>query len=236
VRYKQSFIGAAWAILQPLALMLMFTAVFSLLIQVQTDAIPYPLFSYAALLLWSFFAGGINNGIVSLINNMNLVGKVYFPREILPIAAIGAAAVDLLVASAGLLVLMVYYRWPIHATVMWVLPIAFVLAILMTGLTLLGAAAVVYYRDVRFIVPLGLQLWFYASPVIYPVELVPQRYQQFYALNPMVGILSSARDALLTGRPPSPTLLLPAAITSLILLILGYSVFKRVEKGFADVI
>ena len=236
VRYKQSFIGAAWAIVQPLALALMFTTVFAKLIKVPTGAIPYPLFSYTAVLLWSFFAGGINSGISSLINNSNLVGKVYFPREILPLAAIGAALVDLVVASTGVAVLMAYYRWPLHSAALWLLPLLLLLVLLMTGLAMLGAAAIVYYRDVRFLVPLGLQLLFYASPIIYPVDLVPESLRRVYALNPLVGILSGTRDALLMGVAPDTRTLIPAAVASLLCIGGGYYVFKRAERGFADVI
>jgi ABC-2 type transport system permease protein/lipopolysaccharide transport system permease protein len=236
VRYKQSFVGAAWAIVQPLALALMFTAVFSRLIKVPTGDIPYPLFSYTAVLLWTFFTGGINSGINSLIHNSNLVGKVYFPREILPLAAVGAALVDLLVASSGVAVLLAYYRWPLSATALWLLPLLGCLVLLMTGLALLGAAAIVYYRDVRFLVPLGLQLLFYASPILYPVELVPEELRRLYALNPLVGILSGSRDALLLGTAPDARSFWPAVLASLLCIGGGYLVFKRAERGFADVI
>lgn len=236
VRYKQSALGAAWAILQPLALALMFTLVFSRLVKVPTGELPYPLFSYSAVLVWTFVSAGISAGINSLVNNMNLVGKIYFPREVLPMAAIAAGLVDLVVASTGVLVLLAWYRWPMHLTALWLIPLLALLTLLMTGLTLVGAAAIVYFRDVRFLVPLGLQLWFYASPIIYPVDLVPERLRHLYALNPMVGLLTGMRDALLLGKTPDPGLLQPAVLVGFLLLAGGYLIFKRAERGFADVI
>lgn len=236
IRYKQSVLGAAWAIMQPLALALMFTLVFSRLVKVQTGEIPYPLFSYCAVLAWTFFSTGITVGINSLVNNMNLVSKIYFPREVLPMAAIAAGLVDLVVASSGVVVLLVWYRWPVHLTALWLIPLLALLTLLMTGLTLYGSAVIVYFRDVRFLVPLGLQLWFYASPIIYPTDLVPARWQALYALNPLVGIISAMRDALLLGNTPNLALLLPAVLVGLLLLASGYLVFKRAERDFADVI
>lgn len=236
IRYKQSALGAAWAIVQPLSLAAMFTVVFSRVVRVPTGELPYPLFSYVAVLVWTLFATGINSGIGSLVNNMNLVGKIYFPREVLPLASIAAALVDFVVAGSGVLLLLIWYRWPVNPNVLWLIPLIGLMLMLMTGLTLIGAAMIVYFRDVRFLVPLGLQLWFYASPIIYPVDLVPERFRMLYALNPMVGILSGVRDAVLLGRAPHLTLLIPASVMGLIVLVGGYLGFKYAERGFADVI
>ena len=236
VRYKQSVLGTAWAILQPLALAAMFTLVFSLIVKVPTGTLPYPLYSYTAVLVWTLLSGGITSGINSLINNMNLVGKIYFPREILPMATIAAALVDFVVAGSGVVVLLAWYRWPIHVTALWMIPLIALLLMIMTGLTLMGSAAIVYYRDFRFLVPLALQLWFYGSPIIYPVDLVPEDFRSLYALNPLVGILSGIRDALLLGKMPDLRLLLPALALGPVVLMSGYVVFKRAERGFADVI
>lgn len=236
VRYKQSLLGVGWAILQPLAFTLMFTLVFSYVIQVPTDDIPYPIFSYTAMLPWTMFAASISFGVSSLVGNMNLVTKIYFPREVLPLAAIAAAFVDFLVASLIYVAMLVWYRMPIYPTAL-LLPLLVAVQLALTlGVVLLGSAALVFYRDVRFLVPLGLQLWLYASPVIYPVTLVPAQWLWLYRLNPMVGILEGYRAILLHGQWPSADLLLPAVLISLALLLAGYAWFKRVEPSFADLI
>ncbi len=236
VRYKQSLLGAAWAILQPLALMTMFTLVFSQLVQVPSDGLPYPIFSYAAVLPWTFFSTSLSFGTTSLINNMNLVTKTYFPREILPLGVIGAGLFDYAIASSIFFGMMAYYRVPLTVRVLW-LPVILVLQVaLMLGVTLLASGLTVFYRDVRFVVPLGLQLWFYATPVIYPLSLVPDRLQPFYMLNPMAGLITSYRRVLLSGESPVVSHLGVAAAVSLGLLVMAYWVFKRLERSFADVI
>lgn len=237
VRYKQSFLGAAWAILQPLALMFVFTLVFSFLTRVPTDGdIPYPVFSYTALLPWTFFATSLSFGISSLIGNMNLVTKTYFPREILPLASIGAGFIDFLVATTVFLTLVLFYRVSLTWTVLWVPLILLLQILLMIGVTLLGAAAIVFYRDIRFIVPLGLQLWLYASPIIYPVSLVPERFRPFYMLNPMAGIIDSYRQVLLFGQPPTWSYLGLSAVVALAVFVIGYTVFMRLKMSFADIV
>ena len=238
VRYKQSLLGAAWAVLQPLALMLMFTFVFSRIARIPTDQ-PYPIFSYTALLPWTLFATSISFGVNSLINNMNLVTKTYFPREVLPLGVIGAALFDFLIASSIFVLLMIYYKVPITIHFLWI-PVFLVIQIfLMLGIILIGSALTVFYRDVRFIVPLGLQLWMYATPIIYPLKLVEDNLPQFrtlYALNPMVGIVESYRDVILEGVPPNFSDLGLAAAVSIILFIVAYIIFKRLEVLFNDLI
>ncbi|MCA9897836.1 MAG: ABC transporter permease [Ardenticatenaceae bacterium] len=238
VRYKQSLLGAAWAVLQPLALMLMFTFVFSRIARIPTDQ-PYPIFSYTALLPWTLFATSISFGVNSLINNMNLVTKTYFPREVLPLGVIGAALFDFLIASSIFVLLMIYYKVPITIHFLWI-PVFLVIQIfLMLGIILIGSALTVFYRDVRFIVPLGLQLWMYATPIIYPLKLVEENLPQFrtlYALNPMVGIVESYRDVILEGVPPNFSDLGLAAAVSIILFIVAYIIFKRLEVLFNDLI
>ena len=238
VRYKQSLLGAAWAVLQPLALMLMFTFVFFRIARIPTDQ-PYPIFSYTALLPWTLFATSISFGVNSLINNMNLVTKTYFPREVLPLGVIGAALFDFLIASSIFVLLMIYYKVPITIHFLWI-PVFLVIQIfLMLGIILIGSALTVFYRDVRFIVPLGLQLWMYATPIIYPLKLVEDNLPQFrtlYALNPMVGIVESYRDVILEGVPPNFSDLGLAAAVSIILFIVAYIIFKRLEVLFNDLI
>lgn len=236
VRYKQSLLGIAWAILQPLALTIIFTVVFSRLIQVDTGDIPYPIFSYTALVPWTFFATSLTFGIASLVNNMSLVTKIYFPREILPLAAIGAAFVDFLVSAAILAGMMLVYGVQPGWISLWIAPLLLLQVALTVGVVLLGAALLVFFRDVRFVVPLLIQIWFYATPIVYPASLVPEQYRTLYFLNPMAGIIDGYRRALLTGEAPQMDALALGSAVTLVLLVAGYSFFKRAEPVFADLI
>jgi len=236
VRYKQSFVGIGWAVLQPLSLMLMFTLVFSLIVRVPTGDVPYPLFSYTAVLPWTFFATAISMGVPSLVSNMNLVTKVRMPREVLPVATVLASLVDFAIASLVFVGLLIFYRVSLHWTALWVLPLLVIQIVLTFGVVLLGSSLNVIYRDIRFLVPLGMQLWMYASPIIYPVDLVPERLQPFYFLNPMAGIIEGYRLALLEGLPPNLGAVGLSLVVSIIVLIFGYRTFKRLEPVFADLI
>ncbi len=236
VRYQQSLLGVGWAVLQPLSLTLVFTVVFSRIVQIDTGDIPYPIFAYAALVPWTFFATALSFGIPSLVANMNLVTKIYFPREILPFANIGAAAVDFAIAFLIFLGMMVVYRLPLSAEIVWLLPILAVQILLMAGVTLVGAAVTVFFRDVRFVVPLLLQIWMYATPVIYPIDTVPPHLQGYYRLNPMVGIIDGYRRVLLEGKAPDPDAFLISSVIAAILFVASYFVFKRAEPSFGDLI
>ncbi len=236
IRYKQSFLGAAWAILQPLSLMIVFTVVFSFMARLPTDGVPYPLFSYAALLPWTFFSNSVTFGVASLISNLSLVTKSYFPREILPLGSIGASFLDYLVASSIFFLLMLYYGQPVTLHILW-LPVILILQLCLTlGITLVGAALNVFFRDIRFIVPLGMQIWLYASPVIYPITLVPERLRPLYMLNPMAGIIHSYRQIFLYAEPPTWSYLAISAASALLLFVGGYYLFKKLERSFADII
>jgi lipopolysaccharide transport system permease protein len=236
IRYKQSILGGAWAILQPFVLMIVFTIVFSTFARVPTDGIPYPIFSYSALLPWTLLATSVTFAVSSLVNNMNLLTKIYFPREILPIASIGAALVDFCVASIIFAGLMIYYQIPLHATLIWVPLLLLIQVALIIGISLSLSAINVFYRDIRFVVPLGLQIWLYASPVIYPLTLVPPEYRTLYMLNPMAGLIDSYRRVLLEGINPEPRYLGLAAIFAILMCLGAYKFFKRVEWQFADII
>jgi len=239
IRYKQSLLGAAWAILQPLVLMFMFTFVFSKIARFDTGEIPYPIFSYTALLPWTLFATSISFGVNSLINNMNLVTKTYFPREVLPIGVIGAALFDYLIASSIFIFLLIYYEVPVTPLFLWIPVFILIQIFLMLGVILLGAALTVFYRDVRFVVPLGIQLWLYATPIIYPMSFVDQAIPEFrtlYMLNPMAGIVESYRQVILHGQPPNFNDLGLAALVSVTLFFVSYFVFKRLEVLFNDLI
>jgi lipopolysaccharide transport system permease protein len=235
VRYKQSILGGIWAILQPLSSMLIFTFIFGVIVKVPTDGIPYPVFFYSALLPWTFFSSAISFAIPSLISNFNLVTKIYFPREILPIGSILAAFIDFIIASILYFILLFVYEVPIRVTILW-LPVLIVLQILLTfGVSFLGASLIVSYRDIRFIIPLGLQLWMYLTPVVYPLSIVPDRFRFVYMLNPMAGIIDSYRRILL-GMAPQREYLMIETVIIMILFALGYSFFKKKEASFADII
>ncbi len=236
VRYKQSLLGIAWAILQPLALTAIFTIVFSRLVRVDTGGIPYPIFAYTALVPWTFFATSLSFGIASLVNNMNLVTKIYFPREILPLASIAAAFVDFLVSAAIVAGMMLLFGVQPAWTALWIMPLLLVQIALTIGVVLLGSALLVFFRDVRFVVPLLTQVWLYATPIIYPTDLVPERFRPLYFLNPMAGIIEGYRRALLMGQAPQWEALALGGAVTVVLLAAGYSFFKWAEPVFADLI
>lgn len=236
VRYTQSVLGSAWAILQPLSLMIIFTLVFSFFVRVPTDGIPYPIFSYTAVLPWTFFATSITFGVPSLTNNMHLVTKIYFPREIFPIAAMGAAFLDFLIASMIFLGMMIFYRVPVSLSLMLVPLLLLLQIVLILGVVFFGSAINVFYRDVRFVVPLAMQLWMYATPIIYPLSLVPERFRPLYMLNPMAGIIDAYRTVILRQQMPRWDYLGLAAGISLLLLFFAYRYFKSAEREFADII
>jgi lipopolysaccharide transport system permease protein len=236
IRYKQSFIGGLWAILQPLTMMVIFTVVFSVLARFPTDGIPYPIFSYTALLPWFYLSNSVSYGTPTLVLNMSLVTKIYFPREILPLGSIGAAFFDLLIASVVFLVLMLVYQIPLTFNILWVPLLLLIQTALIIGVVLLLSALNVFYRDIRFIIPLGLQVWMFASPIIYPLSLVPESLLPVYMLNPMAGLIDSYRRVVLQGEPPVYSYLAISTVISLVVFLVGYSYFKRAEPAFADLI
>ena len=236
IRYKQSVLGAGWAVLQPVCLMLVFTAVFSYFARVPTGDVPYPIFSYTGLLPWTFLATSISFAVPAMMNNMQLISKIYFPREILPLACVIVAFVDLLVASLVFGGIAFYYDVRLHAGIFWVPMLLLLQTMLILGVAFWLSALIVSYRDLRFVVPLGVQIWMYASPIIYPMSLVPEHLQPFYALNPMAGLVTAYREVLLGSGRPDPGQLATAAIISFVLLLSGYAYFKRAETEFADII
>jgi len=235
VRYKQSLLGVAWAILQPLSATVIIAIVFSRVIPVSTDGIPYPIFYYSALLPWTFSASSISFGTNVLISNLNLVTQIYFPREILPISAVLASLVDFLIALVILVAMIVFYRISVSTSWLW-MPVLLLIQVLLTlGIVLIVSALNVFYRDIRFVVPLGVQLWLYLSPVIYPLSRVKE-LRSIYMLNPMAGLIDSYRRIILHGQQPDFTYLLTAAAISLGVFVLAYGYFKRAEAVFADII
>lgn len=236
VRYKQSLLGVAWTVIQPLSLMLVFTVIFSWIVRIPTGDIPYPLFAYTALLPWTFFSSSVTFGVSSLVNNINLVTKVSMPREVLPIAAVLAGLLDFGIATLLLILLLLLYRVAIHWTVIWVFPLLVIQVLLTLGLVLLGSAVNVLYRDVRFVVPLAMQLWMYATPIIYPIDVVPEGLRWLYYLNPMAAVIDGYRMAILEAVSPDALAVGLASFTSIVVLFVGYMVFKRLEPSYADVI
>lgn len=236
IRYKQSLLGIAWAVLQPFALMVVFSVIFSHVVHVRTSGIPYPAFSYVALVPWMYFSNGLSLGVPSLVGNANLVSKIYFPREVLPLASLLASFVDFLVAGSILAGMLLYYRIGLTWQILWLPVIVLLQLAFMVACVLALSAANVFYRDVRLLLPFLLQIWLYVTPVIYPLNVVPGRYRLLFAINPMTGIVDAYRRVTLQGTAPDLQLLLLTSVISLGLLALGYRVFKGVEMQFADVI
>lgn len=236
IRYKQSLLGVAWAILQPLSLTIIFTIVFSVFLHVSTGGAAYPVFSYIAMLPWTFFANSITFGTSSLINNSSLLTKIYFPREVFPVASMLACSFDLLMGAVIAVGMMVFY----HVGVSWwalSVPLILLVQMVFSGtVAMILSALMVFYRDLRFVVPLLMQLWMYATPIIYPVSKVPANLRGIYSLNPMVGLVESYRNVILNGTAPDWSLLGVSLAVSLILLFFGYRYFKRAEMRFADVV
>ena len=235
VRYKQTLMGAAWVIIQPLCTMLIVTLVFHRLGGLEADDLPYPLFAYAGLLLWTFFANAVGNSTTSLVQNTSLITKVYFPRLFIPAAATAAGLVDLGVASVILVCLCVYYQ--VALTWSLVLLPAFVglLVLLALAVGLLISALTVKYRDLRHVVPFMMQFWFFASPIIYPAARMRGRWYWLLAANPVTGIVEGFRAALAGHALPTLPLAVAVALTFVLLVCATYT-FRRLEATFADVI
>lgn len=235
VRYKQTLMGVAWVIIQPLTTVLIFTLVFNRFVRLEAGALPYPLFALSGLLLWLFFANAVTNSTHSLVSNANLITKVYFPRMFIPAASVGAGLVDLAVAFLLLLVLCFYYGVALTLN-MLVLPLfVLMMALLALGVGLLSAAVTVKYRDLRHALPFIIQLWMFASPVIYPTSIVPDRWKWLVTINPVAGIIEGFR-ASLTGLPFDWLHLSISAAITLALLVCSAYIFRRYEHTFADVV
>lgn len=235
VRYKQTVLGAAWAIVQPFLTMVVFSLFFGRLAKVPSEGIPYPIFSYAALLPWSFFAQGLLQSANSLVAGANLIRKVYFPRLVIPLASVLAGVVDFGLAFLVLLGMMAFYGVRPTGALLW-LPGFFLLALvtaLAVGVWL--SALNVQFRDVRYAVPFLTQLWLFATPIAYSSRLLPEPWRTVYGLNPMVGVVEGFRWALLGTNPPAPTIAVSSIIT-VGLLLTGLAYFRRMERTFADIV
>ncbi len=235
-RYQQSILGALWAILQPAATVAIFSVIFTQFVPIDTGDTPYVIFSYTAMVPWTLFSASMHDMAESMVANMELVGKIYFPREIIPLAALLARSLDALIASVLLVAMILLFRVPVFIEGwLWIPVIVLIQFGLSLGLGLALAALNVFYRDVRYLITLGIQIWFYATPIIYPVETVPSSLRSIYFLNPMAGVIEAYRAVLLYESWPGPYLI-PSAVMSLAVLIFGYGLFKRLEPQFADVI
>jgi lipopolysaccharide transport system permease protein len=235
VRYKQTALGVLWAVLQPLFMMIIFTIFFGRLAGVRTGDVPYPLFAYAGLVPWTFFANAVTNSGNSLVGSAHLITKVYFPRLVIPAAAVAAGLVDLAVASVVLFALALYYGVALSWSLL-LLPVFVALTVLLAlGAGLLASASTVRYRDLKHALPFLIQLWLFASPVIYSSSAIPARWRWLYFANPLAGIIDGFRSAL-TGRAFDwPAITVAAAVTFALLLAATY-LFRRIEETFADVI
>jgi lipopolysaccharide transport system permease protein len=236
VRYKQTAIGAAWAVLQPLVAMLIFTVIFGYFASIPSNGVPYPLFAFAALLPWNLFAQALTRGAASLVSNAHLLTKVYFPRVLIPVSAAMLPVVDFGVSLMALTGLMAWYgvapSWRV-VTLPLFLGLAFLAAV---GLSLVLSPINVRYRDVGHIVPFLVQVWMYASPVVYPLSMVPERWRVLYSLNPMVGVIEGVRWALLQTAPPDIATLATSAAMVAGLLLGALICFRRLDATFADVV
>jgi lipopolysaccharide transport system permease protein len=236
LRYKQTELGIAWAIIQPCLTMLVFSLFFGKLAKVPSDGIPYPIFTYTALLPWIFFANGLAQSSNSLVGNSNLITKVYFPRLMIPISAVLSGAFDFALGFFVLIAMIFYYGISMTAAIVY-LPLFLLLALIVAlGAGLWFSALNVRYRDVRFIVPFIIQVWMFATPIAYSSSLVPGRWQVLYGLNPMVGVIEGFRWMLLGVRTQPSSMIAVSTAVALAVLICGAYYFRQVEKTFADVV
>jgi ABC-type polysaccharide/polyol phosphate export permease len=235
VRYKQTVLGVAWAVLTPFALMIVFTLFFQRVAKVDTGGAPYPLFAYLGLLPWTFFSSSVSQGGQTLVTNAALLNKVYCPREVFPLASVAVGGIDTSIAVVMLGLLFVVTGYAPKATTFWV-PVLLVVQVAFTfGVTLVTSALLVFFRDLRHVLPITLQLGLFATPVAYNLSVVPASLQVLYSVaNPLAPVIDGYRRSVLLGMAPDWHLLLPGAISALVVLALGYAVFKRLEPGFAD--
>lgn len=236
VKYKQTVLGALWAIIQPFFLMVVFTLFFGKLAKMPSDGIPYPIFNYTAMVAWTYFATSITGSGNSLISNTNLISKVYFPRLIVPLSPVLAGLLDFSIAFVVLIGMILYFH--IYPTIMILLVPFLVILMMLTasGVGMFLAALNAKYRDIRYTMMFLVQMWMFASPVVYPVSMMSEKYRLIYALNPMAGVIEGFRSALL-GTVDFPTMMiLISAIVSIILFTFGLFYFKQMERHFADII
>lgn len=236
VRYKQTVLGAGWAIIQPVITMIVFSVIFGKFAKIPSDDIPYPIFSFCALLPWNYFAAALARSSGSLVGSAHLISKVYFPRLVIPISSLLAGLVDFAIAFVVLIGLMIWYGVAPTASILWFPAFLLMAVITALGVGLWLGALNVQYRDVQYLVPFLSQIWMFATPVVYPTSMIPEGWRLLYGLNPMAGVVEGFRWALLgKSEGPGPMLALSVAI-AMTLLISGALYFRRIERTFADVI
>jgi homopolymeric O-antigen transport system permease protein len=236
VRYKQSALGIAWAILQPLLLMVVYTIIFSVVTKMPSEGAPYALFVYAALLPWTFFSTSLTTASTSLVGHNNLITKVYFPREILPLTYVLAALFDFAMASVVLAIMLAVYRVSIGFSIVFVLPMMTIAFVFSLSVSLFLSAFQVRFRDIGIAMAFVMQLWMYATPVVYPLSIVPTQFQWLYSLNPMAGVVENFRQVVLHHGAVNTAVLWPGLIVACVLLPAAYIYFKTAEATMADVI
>jgi len=236
IRYKQTVLGASWAVIQPFCTMIVFTLFFGRLAKMPSDGIPYPVFSYSALLPWTYFSGALTAAGNSLVGNSNLITKVYFPRATIPTSAALSGLVDFGIASIVLLGMMAYYRIPLSwGFLLW--PVLLVpLVLLALGVGMMLAALNVRYRDIKYTIPFMVQLWLFLTPIIYPTSIIPERFRALSAFNPLSGIIEAFRSSFLPTRHVDWHMLGISVAVVLVVFVLGATYFRKVEKTFADII
>jgi len=236
VRYKQTALGASWAVIQPFFTMVVFSLFFGRLASMPSDGVPYPIFSFAALVPWTFFATGLTNSSNSLVGSQQLLKKVYFPRLAIPIASVLSGAVDFALAFMVLLAMMLFYGIVPTASIIWLLPLLILALITSLGVGLWFAALNVQYRDVKYVVPFLAQFWLFATPIAYPSSLLDEPWRTLYGINPMVGVVEGFRWALLGTETAPGGMIAVSTVVAVALLLGGAFYFRRLEKTFADVV
>jgi lipopolysaccharide transport system permease protein len=239
VRYKQSLLGVSWAIFQPLSLMLIYTALFSFIMKVPSEKIPYALFAFGGLLPWLCFQSALTGATNGLVSHGSLISKVYFPHEILPLTYVVAALFDFMIGSSVLFAMMLYYNVPITANVLFVVPIMATLAVLVFAISLFSSMLQVRFRDIGVAIPLALQIWMFATPVVYPlssVQSLPTAWYTLYMANPLVGLIENFRRVVLLGLAPDLNSFAVSVLVSIILFPIAYIYFKHADATAADII
>ena len=235
-RYKQSILGYAWVILNPFFQMLVMAFVFKFLLRVQDLGVPYAIFLYAGLLPWTLFANSLGSSVNALVGNAGLLTKIYFPREIFILSTILAKMIDFFLASTVFVAMMIWYQIPITWNVLWFVPIFLIQMLFTYGLSLLVAAFNLFYRDIQYILGLLIMVWMYLTPVIYPTEMFPDRFRFIFQLNPLAVFVNAYRQVILGGGAPNFISLGIGLLVSIVLTIIGYIIFKKLEGQFADVV
>lgn len=236
VKYKQTVLGALWAVIQPFFSMVVFTIFFGKLAKMPSDGIPYPVFSYAALVPWTYFTGALSSSSMCLVGNSNLLTKVYFPRLAIPAASVLAGLIDFLIASILLGGVMMYYQIPFTWELIFWPILVLPLMLLALGLGMSLASLNVKYRDIKYTIPFGIQLLLFLTPIIYPVSIVPEKYRMLILLNPLTGIIEAFRSIVVHNKPVDFMSLGISFSVILVVLVIGFSVFQSTEKSFADLI